>query len=64
MAIGEPLGGPRADSPDRPGTPPRIRVVLWLALGLLLTGGVTAWAVRGPAILLELTTAAAGLLCL
>ncbi len=52
------------DSLVRPGMPLRVRVVLWLNLGLLLFGGAAAWALRGPAILLELTTAAAGLLCL
>ena len=41
-----------------------IRVALWVAVGLLLAGGVWLYAVRGEAILLDLQTASARMLCL
>jgi hypothetical protein len=44
--------------------PRAVRVLLWLGLaGLLLAGGM-AWLARGNAILLELSSGAARLLCL
>jgi hypothetical protein len=41
-----------------------VRIAVIVAVGLLLTGGGVAWAVRGSAILLDLSTGAARLLCL
>ena len=44
--------------------PLSIRIALIVAVGLMLAGGGVAWAIRGPAILLDLSTGAARLLCL
>lgn len=44
--------------------PAGIRVGLLMAVGLLILGGAAAWVLLGPAILLDLATGAAGLLCL
>ena len=41
-----------------------IRVVFRVCVGLLLAGGVWLYAVRGEAILLDLRTMSAGMLCL
>ena len=41
-----------------------IRVALRVAVGLLLAGGVWLYAVRGEAILLDLQTMSARMLCL
>ena len=41
-----------------------IRIVLRVAVGLLLAGGVWLCAVRGEAILLDLQTMSARMLCL
>jgi len=45
--------------------PPRpVKVGLWVGVGLLLLGAAYLYAVRGTAILLDLSSGIAGLLCL
>lgn len=44
--------------------PVGVRVGLCMVVGVLVLGGTAAWILLGPAILLDLATGAAGLLCL
>ncbi|MFZ4807643.1 MAG: hypothetical protein ACOYLQ_10330 [Hyphomicrobiaceae bacterium] len=41
-----------------------VRLVVWTILTVALAGAVYLYAVRGPALLLDLAAGAAGILCL
>ena len=43
---------------------PLMRTALWSALALAMAGAVYLYAVRGPALLLDLASGMAGILCL
>ena len=45
-------------------SPRAVRVGLWLALGVLTLGAVYLYSARGTAIILDLSSGIAGMLCL
>ena len=62
VAIGYGLTMASSHTDHRPA--PIVRTALWSALALAMAGAVYLYAVRGPALLLDLASGMAGILCL